>query len=93
MTLITSIVLIALMMVLTALLSQRAHARNLAVIQTRNLQWYREVHPDNIKCSCIYCYQCHNSEVLTRTVIRQEAVEEHFCSSCGEVLFYSSIEE
>ena len=94
MTLITSIILIILMMILTALLSHRAYAKKLAAAHQHNLQWYRQVHPDAIKSTCVFCYHCHHSEVLARrTVIQQEAVKEHFCSHCGEVLFYSSIEE
>lgn len=77
----------------TAILTQRAHARSMALAQLKNLRWYRWRYPDTVKCSCVRCYRCQNSEILTRQTRHHNSVEEHFCSRCGTVLYYSSLDE
>ncbi|WP_312267236.1 hypothetical protein [Neisseria sp.] len=78
---------------ITAFLTQRAHARNLALAQVKNLKWYRLHYPETVKCSCVQCYRCKNSEILVRQTRHDDSVEEHFCSQCGTILYYSSLDD
>ncbi len=78
---------------ITAFLAQRAHTRNLALAQVKNLKWYRLHYPETVKCSCVQCYRCKNNEILLRKSRYDNSVEEHFCSQCGIVLYYSSVDE
>ena len=82
--------LILTLLSITAFLTQRAHARNLALAQVKNLKWYRLHYPETVKCSCVRCYRCQNSEILVRKTRHDDSMEEHFCCQCGTVLYYSS---
>ena len=90
MSLLTYGLLIATWIGITAFITQRAHARNLALAQVKNLRWYRRHYPETVKCSCVRCYRCQNSEILVQQTRHNDAMEEHFCSHCGTILYYSS---
>ena len=46
-------------------------------------------HPDHVHNGQVSCTSCNSRRIHTKALMNQSYTREHFCSQCGEFLFYS----
>ncbi|KVD08047.1 hypothetical protein WI80_14655 [Burkholderia ubonensis] len=63
--------------------------RRVERMRAKNYQWYRATYPDAMRGNRVACYSCGNDRVHVRNVMQRTFMREHFCSQCGESLYYS----
>lgn len=57
--------------------------------KAKNYAWYRKAYPAAYRDKRITCHSCDSDRVHTRNLMNQTFMREHFCSQCGQTLFYS----
>ncbi|CAB3753722.1 hypothetical protein LMG29660_02187 [Burkholderia puraquae] len=77
-----------LLIVLSALIVY-SNWRRIKYMRAKNYQWYRETYPDAVRGSRVMCRSCGNDRIHARNVMQRTFMREHFCSQCGESLYYS----
>ncbi|MDT6992072.1 hypothetical protein [Burkholderia cenocepacia] len=63
--------------------------RRIKRMRAKNYQWYRTTHPNAVRGNRVACHSCGNDRIQVRNVMQRTFMREHFCSQCGESLYYS----
>ncbi len=58
-------------------------------MKERNFDWYRSTYPSHFRNGRVTCHKCGGDRVNARALLRHTYMREHFCSQCGETLYYS----
>lgn len=65
------------------------HNRRIHRMLDRNFHWYRQQHPSCVKNNRVTCASCGATSIRVRALMQKTYMREHFCSVCGEVLYFS----
>ena len=58
-------------------------------MRKRNFDWYRATYPTHVRNGRVTCHKCEAERVSARGMLRRTYMREHFCTQCGETLYYS----
>lgn len=65
------------------------HGKRMKRMRSRNYQWYRARYPQAVRGKRVFCRSCEGDSISVRNVMQRTFMREHFCSQCGECLYYS----
>jgi len=60
-----------------------------ARMKSMNYAWYRRSYAGCFVNGRPTCYACGNNRIHTKNLMQGTYLREHFCSQCGEALYYS----
>jgi hypothetical protein len=66
------------------------HFVRVAMLRSKNYEWYKSEHPDLVKGNRVSCYSCHNNRIHVRNLMNKTFTRAHFCTQCGKNLYYSA---
>lgn len=78
-----------LLLVGSAVLITFSHHRRVSKLKKMDYKWYRSKYPSSLRNGQLTCHGCQSNQVHTRNLMNRTFMREHFCSQCGETLFYS----
>ena len=55
----------------------------------RNFDWYRTTYSSHFRNGRVTCHKCGCARINARALLRHTYMREHFCTQCGETLYYS----
>ena len=55
----------------------------------RNFDWYRATYSSHFHNGRVTCHKCGGDRIHSRSLLRHTFTREHFCTQCGETLYYS----
>lgn len=58
-------------------------------MKRKDYAWYRAENPDCCTDGGTRCFACGASRISVRGLMRHTYMREHFCSTCGQTLFFS----
>lgn len=58
-------------------------------MKERNFDWYRSTYSSHFRNGRVTCHKCGCDRVNARALLRHTYMREHFCTQCGETLYYS----
>ena len=58
-------------------------------MKERNFDWYRSTYSSNFRNGRVTCHKCECDRINARALLRHTYMREHFCTQCGETLYYS----
>ena len=58
-------------------------------ISTRTFEWFKENHPEHYSNGAITCPHCGSGKISFKSIRRGTYTRAHFCSQCGNNLYYS----
>lgn len=74
---------------LAGLFSMIFKLRQLSRFQKMTYLWYKKTYPAQVSGHQVSCFECGNSRIQVRALLRQTYHREHFCPQCGKTLYYS----
>ena len=65
-------------------------ARTLGDMRAKDFNWYKTQYPNAQKNGHVTCWNCGGDRINVRHLMNRTYLRAHFCTQCGETLYYSN---
>lgn len=63
--------------------------KQLSRFQKMTYEWYQSEHLEHVRGNRVSCFVCGNDRIHVRALMNRTFHREHFCTQCGNTLYYS----